>query len=558
MDGSIPDQNSLEYKEPIRIYDRSKEDNKWNSIQNVITDWEKYQPDKTPVDKAFIVRAAAVNENGVISETVTQSYFVNLQQYNDEVVISLVADPDELFGDNGIYVTGKEYDEWYLERGTGDAPVANFRKTGEEAEIAASFEVYFEREKLEKECFDIFTAENSFGQNVGIRIQGAGSRREAKKRFSVFARKEYSGSKWFDSTFLEDRRIHSIALRDGFANSMVPYLVKDRDTVSQEAFPAVVFLNGEYWYHTYVQEKFSESFFEEKYGIEKDNVLMIKNSLSDTWEDYELYSQVYSFSQENDLSDQENFEFFCNMIDLQSYIDFSCINAYLANVDYDINKNYIMWRSRQIYDDEYQDGRWRWLIFDMDDVAYQEIDSVTQENNWVKVNSFSKCGGGVSFALNESALFKALCRNESFCEQFVITFMDLVNENFSVKSVEKVLEQWGEVITWNDSFFLKRADYIVPYLAEEFQLTGSLEEVELTINDINGGKISLNTIVPTMENGVWKGQYYTDYPITVTAKASPGYQFVGWDGDVTSTETVITTEILEGGIQLNAVFEKTK
>ena len=78
------------------------------------------------------------------------------------------------------------------------------------------------------------------------------------------------------------------------------------------------------------------------------------------------------------------------------------------------------------------------------------------------------------------------------------------------------------------------------------------------LNDINGGKISLNTIVPTMENGVWKGQYYTDYPITVTAKASPGYQFVGWDGDVTSTETVITTEILEGGIQLNAVFEKTK
>ena len=54
--------------------------------------------------------------------------------------------------------------------------------------------------------------------------------------------------------------------------------------------------------------------------------------------------------------------------------------------------------------------------------------------------------------------------------------MDLVNENFSVKSVEKVLEQWGEVMTWNDSFFLKRADYIVSYLAEEFQLTLFLVE----------------------------------------------------------------------------------
>lgn len=559
LDGSIPDEEALEYKEPIPVYDRSGEENKWNSIQNVVEDWKNYQPDETLVDKAFIVRAAAMDVDGNFSDVVTKSYFINLPEYENEAVISLVAEPEELFGDNGIYVTGKEYDDWYLNYGTDGAPIAYFKKTGREVEIAASLEVYFNREKIEeREAFEVFTAKESFSQDVGIRIQGAGTRREPKKRFSVYARKEYSESKWFDTAFIENRNVHSVVLRDGFANTVIPYLVKDRDVISQEAFPAVVFLNGEYWYHTYVQEKFSESFFEEKYGMEKDNVIIVKNSMADTWEEDELYSQIYRYAEENDLSNPENFHEFCNMIDLQSFIDFSCINAYLANVDYDVYKNYIMWRSEKIYDNEYQDGRWRWLIFDMDDVAYQEIDEVTGENNWVKIDSFSKRGGGVSFALNESTLFKALRQNEEFCEQFVITFMDLVNENFSVKSVEKVLKQWEEDITWNDSFFLKRAEYIVPCLAEEFELKGTLENVELTVNDINGGKICLNTIVPAMEDGKWNGQYYTDYPITVIAKANPGYEFAGWSGDVESKETVLKTEVKEGGIQLHAVFEKTE
>ena len=559
LDGSIPDEGAMEYKEPIHVYNRSGEENRWNSIQNVVEDWKNYQPDETPVDKAFIVRAVAMDENGNFSDIVTASYFVNLPKYENEVVVSLIADPEDLFGEQGIYVTGKEYDDWYIENGPEGTPIAYFKKTGREVEIAASLEVYFEREKIEaREDFEAFTAQESFSQDVGIRIQGAGTRGEPKKRFSVYARKEHSESKWFDIPFMENRKVHSVVLRDGFANSVVPYLVKDRDAFSQEAFPAVVFLNGEYWYHTYVQEKFSESYFEETYGIEKDNVLIVKNSMADTMEEDEIYQQVYQFAEENDLSEPEKFSEFCEMIDLQSFIDFTCINAYLANVDYDIYKNYIMWRSEKVYDEEYQDGRWRWLIFDMDDVAYQEINEVTGENDWIKIDSFSRRGGGVSCALNESILFKALRQNETFCEQFVLTFMDLVNENFSIKSVEKVLKQWGEDLSWNDFFFVKRAEYIVLYLAEEFELTGTPEEVELTVNDVKGGKIYLNTIVPSMEDGTWRGQYYTDYPVTVTATANPGYQFAGWMGSVESKDSVLEAEVKEGGIQLHAVFEKTE
>ena len=39
---------------------------------------------------------------------------MNQDKYKDRTVISLVSDPDGLFGDDGIYVTGKAYDREYL------------------------------------------------------------------------------------------------------------------------------------------------------------------------------------------------------------------------------------------------------------------------------------------------------------------------------------------------------------------------------------------------------------------------------------------------------------
>ena len=63
------------------------------------------------------------------------------------------------------------------------------------------------------------------------------------------------------------------------------------------------------------------------------------------------------------------------------------------------------------------------------------------------------------------------------------------------------------------------------------------------------------------EQGIWQGEYFTDYPITLSATANEGYRFIGWElVDEQEKETVaeasLELEIPEEGLYLRAVFEK--
>jgi len=59
-----------------------------------------------------------------------------------------------------------------------------------------------------------------------------------------------------------------------------------------------------------------------------------------------------------------------------------------------------------------------------------------------------------------------------------------------------------------------------------------------------------------MKDGSWTGEYYTDYPVTVTAKSLAGYEFVGWSGSIDSTEITVEVPVTAGGITLKAEFRE--
>ena len=158
--------------------------------------------------------------------------------------------------------------------------------------------------------------------------------------------------------------------------------------------------------------------------------------------------------------------------------------------------------------------------------------------------------------MNENSIFQGLKECEAFRKQFVNTFLDIANVNFAPENVEPLLARYGLDMTWLESFFLKRFDYIVEDLGEEFSLTGTLEEVTLEVNDSEGGQIFLNTTTPDVSDGSWSGRYYTDFPITVTAQPAEGYRFVGWEGSYEGSEGTMEVPVTEGGIILKAIFEK--
>lgn len=552
LDGSIPSDNAELYTGELLVYDKSSEENIFRSIQNVVRDWPDYEPDKTPVDKAFIIRAVAVDENGNYSKTVTATYFINMEEYQQNIVLSLVAEPKDLFGEDGIYVSGQEYDEWYLGGQAGEAPDENYEKRGKDFEIEASME-YFSRDK-------------SFSQLVGMRVAGASTRYELPlKYFNLYARKEYSDSNTFDRNFFDHTASHKVNLRYGHSNVLCQTLVSDRNIATQRAVRASVFLNGEFWYRGCIMEKYDSRFFETHYGISKENLIVIKEADVEEGleDDINYYNELYNYLRHNSLEEDSNYQKLCKQIDLQSFIDFMCINLYIDNLDFTDSKNVVMWRSRDIGDSDYADTKWRWALYDLDAMEWDDA-SLWGYKSQAEKNSFSITPQFVP-KISEQTLYSCLRKNPDFCQRFVLTFMDLVNTDFKYDNVEPKLNQYfyadGSETSerqYFEEFFRNRADNIVPYMAEEFGLKGTLETVTLDSNFPDAGSITLNTITPDLSEGEWSGKYYTDYPVTATAEARYGYEFVGWEGAVVSKEASIEVPVEVGGIELHAIFRKSK
>ena len=530
LDGSVPDENSTLYTDEILVYNPSSNPNVYKSVQNIVKDWLSEPVDSTLVDKLYIVRAIAMDDYGNTSDVVTKSYLVGLDHYKDKYVLSLVSDPDDLFGDNGIYVTGKEYDDWYLGNQEGPEPVANFLKKGKEYEIDATIALFYNELLME--------------QDAGLRIQGASRRAYPEKRFSVFARKEYSGSRFFEYD-LFGKEMHAFFMRPDFIDALIQELVSDRNMGTLQAKPVSVFLDGEFWYNNILREKYNEDYLSATYGVESSDVLMAES----------IPEEIYTFLAEHDLSRASNYEQFCEMVDVQSYIDYLAANIYVCNMDTSESKNCRMWKTLTNSGQGYSDGKWRFLIYDTDSVEWNSIGFYGALR--FGIDSFAQEKEYAGIAYNQEPVYKALRTNPEFCRQFVLTFMDLANVNFAVEKVKESMAVWGVDISWNDGFFENRFDSIVPALAKEFGLTGTLEEITLKISSENAGAVTINTTAPKLKDGSWTGKYYTDYPVTITATAKEGYEFVGWrNGQQLLEEAQISVQLETGGCTWEAVFKE--
>ena len=557
LDGSIPTTSSSVYTQPIHVYDRSSEPNVWRCQQRVKTHWETYTPDSTPVDKAFIIRAIGVGSDGAVSKPVTASYFIDLQKYAQGAVVSLVANPEDLWGTDGIYVTGKEYDAWYLNGMENAAPQPNYNQRGREWERPA--------------YMSYLSQALSFDQEIGIRVAGGSSRTRALKPFSLYARKEYSGNNVFDASIFPGIESKRLSIRGGYANSICQMLVPDRSFGIQRNQRVAVFVNGEFWYNANILEKYDDRYFYEHYGVNPTNLIIAeKGVVKDAQEgDQDLYKEIYSYLRSHDMSTQEAYEGFGEIVDLQSYIDYMCFNIYIDNMDYTEIKNSVWWRSREKSFNLYEDGKWRFLLYDLDamewgDAGVWGLEKQAQKNSFSLIPRYTG-----NQAINQQPIYVALKKNPKFAEQFALTFMDMVNTNFQYENAVAVLDAYGSNIqnylsgnggtmnrSYYEEFFKERASYIVPFMADEFSLSGTLETLTLRQNDTSAGTLLLNTIQPDMSEGQWSGQYYTDFPVTVTAVPADGYRFVGWEGAVDSDAPEIQVKLKRGGAQLYAMFEK--
>lgn len=588
LDGSEPSFDSPIFTEPLILSDPSLSENLYSAREDIAAPISAYAAPSDPVDKAVILRAAAFDEKGNYSNTVTASYFIGFcekEGYDNISILSITAEPEDLFGsDRGIYVLGSRYDDarnallvspdmiW-----TQLLDYTNYNLSGADSERTAHL--------------DFFDADHSlsFAQECGVRIRGNESRSFPQKSFSLFSRSRY-GAKTFTPDFFENEFSSSdIILNTGQDLKKVFFfsLVKDREAAVQQYLPCQVFLNGEYWGMYYLMEKYSAEWIGNIYHLDPENILLIKatREVQDGKpEDISRFRELRDYLT-LDMSDPEIYERLLEQMDMQSFIDWMCINIYIGNTDSKpLGGNVFTWQTTAPDGSRYGDGKWRWMLYDLDSslgVGIQLPDTPAYA-----IDSFTEHAGFAPCGFLDDDPMPALMESEAFRQQFVLTFMDLANENFRASkalalldsiesryagSADKSYARWNtnpadlpfhEQIGELRQFFTNRYEAIVPCLAEHFSLEGSLVPLSLSSNMPQGGSVTLNTLTPDLETGEWTGNYYTDYPLTLTAEASDGFIFQGWEvsgSAVTAGENhseKIQIRLRDGENQVRAIFSK--
>lgn len=457
LDGSDPrtSDTAVPYTKEIYVYDNTGKANRLSNISDIML--EQYYPPNKPVDKGIILRAVLKNADGSFSEVVTNSYFVGKDKsyYTEMQVVSLVTDEDYLFHpDTGFYRVGSGYYEWlnsedYVHYETGD-PLnpTNYNKDGKESEFPASVQVFDQGEAV-------------YSANVGARLSGNWSRSAAQKSFRLYAREEY-GTKKMKYAFFKDlqdangeliQSYKKVTIRNSgndnqtlhFRDAFFQDLVQDLAPDYMAFEPCILFINGEFWGFYMLREKPDDDYIEAHYGVDKDDVAVLKNGEVESGEDSDLeeFSAFCAWAKAADMSQPENYAHFCETMDLQSFMDYVTVETYINNDDwirdYGVN-NWQIWHTRTVDESiPKADGKWRFIFYDMDYAGGLYYDENTGYS-YDSLNNNRANGSEYDFL----AILENLMSNPEFAKRFQENYLRIIDTCFAPDVVDALLDYYVE------------------------------------------------------------------------------------------------------------------
>ena len=504
-DGSDPrtSDTRIKYTEPVEIADRKNDENTISSVDPLLFtgSYSKYlykkkafettvtAPENSAVDKCTVVRAAAEAEDGSYSQAFTGTFYIGSAEEHIQglkesceamgtelAVISISMDQDDLFdSEKGIYVKGDIFDkafEEYLESGekidgeTARRLDANYKQKGRDWERSCPID-FFE--------FGTDSAELTLSQDCGIRIQGNYSRSDLQKGFRLFARRDYGDNKFRYPVFGEELKSSSgktidsfktLVLRAGgncaftakFNDTYWQELVSSLDCTTKASRPCVVYLNGEYWGLYVLEEDYSDNYFEDHYGVVKENIAVYKGDAESLKLGYALdegtlpegeTDESYFFNELNDffknhkdLTQQSDYEEFSKLVDIESARDYFLAEIWINNKWDWPGKNWSMWKTTETdSSNEYADGRWRFMFYDM------EFGGVSGESdayaNTVKDDNY-KPQGLLDKSTNNPAVlcYAYLMTNEDFRNDFNSRLLEMSEGVFEKDNAIKLLDSY--------------------------------------------------------------------------------------------------------------------
>ena len=344
--------DSLLYEGAIRIADNTQEENRYAGRTD-LTPTKDYVPD-FPVDKAVVVRAVCYNSAAnQISDIVTETFFVGYgekEEYDQMAVMSLVADPEDLFdAKSGIYGNGIKYEEYLANGGLKDGEVLNNYTDADGREwhrYMASNAFYTGKEWEKKASVSYFdeTHSHCFTQDVGIRIAGNSTRGFPQKSFNLFVRDFFDDGVLYSSIKMRNGGGNAEGIK--FLDAFLEEAASERQSVAiQRGKPCVLFLNGEYWGIYSIRERYNAEYIGNRFHLNNDEAMVVKagNPITKPDETMEAYQYMLDVITECDLTYEDTYALAEGLVDIQSLIDYCCINLYVANQDVGFGYNTAFW-----------------------------------------------------------------------------------------------------------------------------------------------------------------------------------------------------------------------
>ena len=472
------------------------------------------------LEKTVNVRAMAQETGRMPSTTITGTYLIGAEHTLD--IISITTDPDYLWGEkNGIYALGSGVDPnderlagcRYIDMGDGvqvfdyntaddgDPETTDDREQARRAITNANFK------KLDMEVpanFSLYIdGEQVFEQDIGLQLFGSYSRDEPQKSFAIYARGKY-GNTMMAYPFFENREYTEYKtivarqsgqdckfsrVRDIFMTSLME---KYSDTIQVQAFrQCVLYLNGKYWGIYNLREKSNKYYAAARnYAPDPDeNIDFLKgNGIALVGSNTE-YKALETYMDENDIGIASNYEYVKSQMDVYNYMDWIIAEVYFVNSD-DGNRKFYRVKS--------DDGKWRWLLYDMDWAMWVEPDGTRQRYTWNYIEEVIRPTGSGAGNTFSTSIIRGLLENEEWRREFLERYAYHLENTFSPDVAVPYLEELknniasevqNEADTFNwvasafdrhiqgmETFLTSRPEYAKQYLQE----TLNISDAEMT------------------------------------------------------------------------------
>lgn len=582
---------TLIYTDPILISDRSTVPNKIAAISTTYQNQPNFPI--TPVFKSTVIRTRAVI-NSEYSEVITKNYFVTPEGQNKYTlpIISLNIDPYKLYSyEYGLNVAGIMFDQWREnnpDEVAGQWASGNYWMSGGSSELELNFSY-------------ITNGVEVLNHNAGLRNHGNGSRYMPNRSVRLYAKNGYGVSR-FNYNFFDNYDYDSfkrIILRNSgndasktmFRDAFVQQLVKHLNVEIQEYQPVVVFINSEYNGIYNLRERFDEHYFNRVFGVDEDEVDYLENTgiasgVVDLGDDVHYFSMI-NFLENNSLEDDSNFDYVSTLIDPIDYTDYCITYIFTSNYDWPHNNNEY-WRKRVAYtpDAPYgQDGRWRWLVKDMD-YSYGLWDWDNGMHNTLESATaiYDETQPNYEVYNKSTLILRKLLENENYKVFFINRFADLINTTFTasrgiqvISDMQSVLEPeieehihrwsmipsfsiWESNVNKMKDIAQSRPNTQIAHIKQKFNIDET-HEIIVDVSHETHGYIKINTIdilpstVGISENPYpWTGGYFKNIPITLTAIPAEGYVFSHWLGTVEGEQGEQLIISPESNVYAKAVF----